>query len=253
MARVTEKISSLERALEKLAALHQKTQENIDRLSEEMREFKDEMREFKEWSKQNIAELRKISRKLQEDTEEFKKEMQEFKEWSKQNIAEIRENSKRFEEWAKQNIRDLNKKWGELANRLGTVVEDIIAPGLLEASKKYFGCDEEPDDFMVRRRKKNLKDRSKVREFDLIIVCGDNVIINETKTTPKPEYVEAFHKFIRSGEIFEYFPEFKGKRIIPVFSSLNMPDDIVNLLTKKGIYAATMKGDYIDLVNFERL
>ena len=106
---------------------------------------------------------------------------------------------------------------------------------------------------MVRRRKKNVKDKSKVREFDLIIVCGDNVIINETKTTPKPEYVEGFYNFIRSEEIFEYFPEYKGRNIIPVFSSLNLPRDIINLLTKKGIYAATMKGDYIDLVNFENL
>ena len=179
--------------------------------------------------------------------------MEEFKEWSKKNIAEIRRESEEFKEWARSNIKDLNKKWGELANRLGTVAEDIVAPGLIEASKKYFGCGEEPDDFTVRRRKKNIKDPSKVREFDLIIVCGDNVIINETKTTPKSEYVEAFHKFIKSGELFDYFPEYKGKNIIPVFSSLNLPQDIINLLTKKGIYAATMKGDYIDLVNFESL
>ena len=132
-------------------------------------------------------------------------------------------------------------------------MEDIIAPGLIEASQKYFGCGDEPDDFMVRRRKRNTKDRSKVKEFDLIIVCGDNVIVNETKTTPKPEDVETFYNFIKNGRFFDYFPEFKGKNIIPVFSSLNMPQDIINLLTKKGIYAATMKGDYIDLVNFSKL
>ena len=221
MSKVAEKVDRLERMMEHLAFLNQETQISLQKLSKEIQEFKEwskqniaeirkeserfrkEMEEFKEWTKQNIAEIRK-------ESERFHNEMEEFKEWSKQNIAEIRENSKKFEEWSKQNIRDLNKKWGELANKLGTVVEDIIAPALIEASKKYFGCDKEPDDFMVRRRKKNVKDKSKVREFDLIIVCGDNVIINETKTTPKPEYVEGFYNFIRSEEIFEYFPEYKG-------------------------------------------
>ncbi len=31
---------------------------------------------------------------------------------------------------AEQDRRELNKKWGELANRLGIVAEDIVAPNL---------------------------------------------------------------------------------------------------------------------------
>ncbi len=40
---------------------------------------------------------------------------------------------------------------------------------------------------MIRRWVRNKKDRSKRREFDVIAVCGENVIINETKFTVRIE------------------------------------------------------------------
>ncbi len=220
MSRVTEKISNLEKALEKLAVLQQRTQENIDRLSEEMREFK-------EWSKQNIRELR-------ENHEKFAKEMQEFKEWSKQNIKE------------------LNKKWGDLANKLGTVVEDIVAPALSDVIKKYFDC-ENPIAIAQRIVKRKPSDLSKVREFDVIVDCGDVVILNETKSNPTQKNAQRFVEFVRSGEFFEYFPEHAGKKIVPIFSTLNMPENVKRYLSKNNVYAMGMKGEYMDLLNFDEV
>ena len=47
-----------------------------------------------------------------------------------------------------QDRKDWNKKWGELANKLGTIVEDIVAPNLPRIAREYLGCGE-LDDFMV--------------------------------------------------------------------------------------------------------
>ncbi|MGB9683072.1 MAG: hypothetical protein ACPL1I_08830, partial [bacterium] len=102
---------------------------------------------------------------------------------------------------------------------------------------------------MVRRRKRNTKDRSKVREFDVIAVCNDKVIINETKSTPKIEYIDEFINVLQ--EIYDYFPEYRGKKIIPIFSSLYIPEDLVTYLTKNRIYAMAMKDDTMDLLNFD--
>ncbi len=293
MPKISEKIGSIEKAIAELALLHKETQEELKKLSEDVRDFK-------EWSKQNIAELREISRGLKEESERFHNEMEEFKEWSKQNIAEIRENSKRFEEWSKQNIaeirkeserfhnemekfkewskqnikemrenhekfakemqefkewskqniRDLNKKWGDLANKMGTVVEDIIAPALPEIISKYFDC-EKPISIAQRIVKRKPSDLSKVREFDVIVDCGDVVILNETKSNPNQKSAQRFVEFIRSGEFFEYFPEYKGKKLIPIFSTLNMPDNVKKYLSKNNVYAMGMKGEYMDILNFD--
>jgi hypothetical protein len=165
--------------------------------------------------------------------------------------AEVdRQRTEEYRLQAAQDRKDWNKKWGELANKLGTIVEDIVAPNLPRIAREHFGC-QELDDFMLRRQVKNKTDPSKRREFDLIAICGDQFIINETKSKASVEYIDAFIAVL--PELHEYFPEHQGKKIIPVFSALYMTDDLVNYLSKKGIYAMGMGDETMDLVNAERL
>jgi hypothetical protein len=145
---------------------------------------------------------------------------------------------------------EMNKRWGDLANKMGTLAEDIVAPNISGIAREYFGCSDIKD-FMVRRRKRNTKDASKVREFDVIAVCDDKVIINETKSNPKIEYINEFINVLK--EIYDYFPEYRGKKVIPIFSSLYIPEDLVTYLTKNRIYAMAMKDDTMDLLNFEQV
>ena len=287
---IREKVDRLEEALIELAKSQERVDRAIERMSikveqtsEEVNRLSKEMDKFKEWSRRQIEENRKGMEEFRKSMEEYKewskrqieenrKGMEEYKEWSKRQIEELRrgieENRKNMEEfrksmeeykeWSKRQIEELrnmtkrmNKQWGELANKLGTLVEDIIAPALPDIVKKYFNCD--IDDFMIRRKKKHSKDRSKVREFDVIILCNDTVILDETKSTPRYEYVKEFIEFVKSGEFFEYFPEYIGKKFIAIFSTLNMPKDIIEYLTKSGIYAMGMKGDYMDILNYHEI
>jgi hypothetical protein len=151
---------------------------------------------------------------------------------------------------AEEDRKAWNKKWGDLANKLGTVVEDIVAPNLPRIAREDFGCDE-PDDFIIRRWVRNKRDRSRRREFDLIAVCGDKVILNETKSNPAIEYIDAFVEVL--PELVDYCPEYRGKTLVPVFSSLYLGEDVVNYLTKRGIYAMAMGDETMDLVNVERM
>jgi len=77
---------------------------------------------------------------------------------------------------------------------------------------------------MVRRFKRKAKDKDNRREFDIIAVLK---------------------------ELYEYFPEYKGKMVIPVFASLYLPGEVIAYLTKNGIYARAIKEDMMDLINFE--
>jgi len=155
-----------------------------------------------------------------------------------------------FKEEMNEDRKKMYKMWGELANKMGTLVEDIVAPNIPRIAKEYFGA-EELDFLGVRIRKRNVKDRSKMREFDVIAMWNDKVIINETKSTLKVEYINEFMNVLR--EIEDYFPEYKGKEIIPIFSSLYLSDEIVKYLTKKKIYAMALKDDTMDLLNFEKI
>ncbi|GAB6039340.1 hypothetical protein [Endothiovibrio diazotrophicus] len=200
MPQVAERVSDLELALEKMAYAQFNTQLEIQRLSNEMREFKGEMKAFKDEMRKDRA--------------------------------------------------DLNKRWGELANKMGTVVEDIVLPNIPRIAREHFGC-AELELLAPRVVKRVPGDASRRREFDVVAVCADRVILNETKSTPRTTYVMEFVDFLRSGEFFDYFPEYAGRRLIPIFSSLAIPEETVALLSREGIYAMAMGEETMDLLNAE--
>ncbi|TVR75080.1 MAG: hypothetical protein EA427_00470 [Spirochaetaceae bacterium] len=171
--------------------------------------------------------------------EELANEMKDFKNEMKDFKNESRRQSK-----------EMNKRWGDLANRLGSVVEDIVAPNVPGVMARYFGVDE-PDFLMIRPRKKHPQDPTRRREFDVIAVSPDTVFVNETKTRIRPEDVTAFAENYR--EVLEYFPEYAGRRVVPIMSSLSLAEEVTSLLTRHGIYAMAMSEDTMDLLNFDAL
>jgi hypothetical protein len=182
--------------------------------------------------------------KLQNALIEQKQSMDDFKE-------EMRQSRERSEKEMQEFKEQMNKRWGELANRLGTLAEDFVAPNIPGIAQKYFQCPEEAEFFMVRCKKRHGKEKSKRREFDIIAVYEDKVILNETKSTPRQQYLDDFAGLL--PQFFEYFPEYGGRELIPIFSSLYVDDLTVEYATQKGIYVLAIKGDSMDLLNYSSL
>ncbi len=182
--------------------------------------------------KQFVAHTDKAFCRLEREMCGFKDEMSEFKE-------EMREDRKKA-----------FKQWGDIANKMGTLAEDIVAPGVREIAEKYFGC-RDAEDFMVRRYKRKPQDKSREREYDVIAVYDNAVVLVEVKSTPRMQYIDDFVAVIK--EFYEYFPEYIGKKLIPMFASLYLPDGVVRHLTKNGIYAMATRDDMMDLVYFQEV
>ncbi len=256
MAAVEDRLDKLEEMVMRLVYIQQKTEMEIQSLRREMKEFKDEMRqtvakmekdtenlkkemkEFKDEMKEFKDEMRQIVAKMERDTENLKKEMKEFKD-------EMRE----FKDEMREEHRKMNKQWGSLANKLGTVVEDIIAPAVSPVIKKYFNC--EVNDLQVRRKKRDIKTGLK-DEFDVIAVSDEckTVFLIEVKSFPKVEYINDF-KNKKIDRFMKLFPEYKEYKLVPIFASLRLEADLVNYLTKNNIYAmAYREWEYMDLLNF---
>ena len=166
---------------------------------------------------------------LNREMKEFKEEMREFKE-------ELRASKK-----------EKDRLWLDMVNKLGTLVKDIVAPSLPRIVEEDFGF-AEIDDFMIDRRVRNKK-LGTVVVIDALIIAGETLFINDTKSTPSIEYVNGFLEKIK--EVPEILPEHRDKEIIPIFSSLSIPTDILNYLTKNRIYALAMGEDVMQVLNFE--
>lgn len=219
-----EKVSGLERVMMELAYESMKTDMALRDFKDEMSDFKDEMKvfknemsDFKDEMKVFKNEMRVVNENIQNDTNNLKKSM--------------------------------DKKWGELANKMGTIVEDIVAPGLRGVARRYFHV-EEFDSFSVRNRRRN-KDRSMIREFDVIAETDTLFFVVETKATPRMEYITEFIHLI--PDLPQWFPAMQGKTLVPVFASLNLPDEAVRYLTKNNIIAMATGDDGMEIYNPEIL
>jgi hypothetical protein len=151
-----------------------------------------------------------------------------------------------FKNEQRRETREMNRKWGELANKMGTMVEDIVLPNLPGILREHFGV-EETVMTAPRIRRRHPHDRSRSREFDAIVVSEDTVFINETKATVRPTDIERFGETYR--EVLEYFPEYANYTVVPIMSSLYIPPETVAELTKRRIFAMAMGDDNMELLN----
>ncbi len=184
-------IQSLSREVDRTQLMVQGLSIETNKLSREMKEFKDEMKEFKN-------------------------EMKEFKTHTQASMDNLNKEMKDFKDEMKLSNKNMNKKWEELVMKMGTMVEDIVAPGIPFIAKKYFNL--ENGKVLVRSDAYHIKTNQR-REFDTIAVYKDKIILNETKSNPKTDEAKKFIKFVKSGEFFKYFPEYQGRELIPILSS----------------------------------
>lgn len=149
-------------------------------------------------------------------------------------------------ERADQETHDLKKQMGELGNRLGTIVEDMIVPSIRRIARDELNCGAEK---LFLPRATATRADGKRREFDALYVGERAILLNESKATVRPEYAKEFVEFLQSGEFSSYFPEYLGKTVVPVFSSINIPDDTVTYLTRNKIYAVGMGDEEMTILN----
>ncbi len=213
-------------------------------LKEKVQTLEETMQNFIRHTERAFSRLSISMTDLKNNMDDFKEEMQEFK----TEMAASRDASaKEMQEFKNT----MEKKWGELANRLGTLAEDVVAPNVVPLAHKYFNCSGQPLFFMVRCKKTHSKDRGLNREFDAFAVFEDTVILSETKSTPRVEYVEQFVQAVE--QFFEFFPEYAGKKLIPIFASLYMDESITRYATRKNIYVMALQGDTMDILNFNEI
>jgi hypothetical protein len=135
---------------------------------------------------------------------------------------------------------EMGRKWGELARKMGTLVEDIVAPNLPGVARELFGCGE-PEFFAVRVRR-YLGGRT--REDDVLLVCPHLVLVNETKSSLGPEDVKDFVKDL--AKFRDFYPEYAERRVVGMLASLYVDETPVRAATRRklpvmGMAAGTMR------------
>ncbi len=189
----------------------------------------DELREYmKELSYQAMRTEMSLNR-LSEEMREFKDEMSQFKD---------------------ETVRDrqrMNKQWGELANRLGTLVEDIVAPSLPRVAAELLGCiaPELSAVRVVRRRDGETCD------YDALVVCPEAILINETKSRLHESHIDAL--IAKLADLPRFYPEYRTRRPVGVLASLYPDESVVRRATAKGVLVMGMGDEAMQVLNPDAL
>jgi hypothetical protein len=71
--------------------------------------------------------------------------------------------------------------------------------------------------------------------------------VNECKSNVRTEDPEKFSEKLK--EFFDYFPEYNGKELVPLFASFYIPEHVLVDLSRRKIYGMAMKEDTMVILN----
>jgi hypothetical protein len=186
------------------------------------------------------------SHALKQEVDELREYMKELSYQAMRTDMAVNKLSEEMREFKDETRRDrqrMNKQWGELANRLGTLVEDIVAPSLPRVAAKQFGCDA-PELFVVRVVRRV---GAETREYDAMLVCPDLVLINETKSRLQAAHIDEL--LDKLAELPRFYPEYQDRRIVGVLASLYPDASVINRATRKGVLVMGMGDEAMQLLN----
>jgi len=163
-----------------------------------------------------MAELAAAQARTQEELSLLSREMRAFKDESEAS-------GKR-----------LDRSMGELANKLGRLVEDIVSPGLPTVFRQIVGlAEEEPVESAMRVRRRHPRDPGRMAEYDVIVKGAGRLLVCETRSTLRPEDLDPF--MAKLAECRALLPEAEGCAVLGAFASFVLDDSLTTAVSRKGL------------------
>lgn len=182
-----------------------------------------------------IEEMRRETDEMQQQTEEIRR-----------NTEEIRRKTDTFSADMEAQRKKHDLEMGRISNKFGTLVEDFVAPSIPRIAQKIAGGEHLPIEFFGVHVKKGLK-TGQSREFDAIVVCGDILLVNETKSRLQPEHISRFVQ--RLGEVRDWFPEYKDRKVVGAMATLSMDDSLLANGERKGLLMLGVSNSMMEVWN----
>ncbi len=214
-----------------VASLALQSQETERRMQETDRRMQETDRRLQETDRL-IRELRESNR---ESSREFDRRMQE----TERLIRELRESGRETD----RRMRELQRQIGNLGNRLGDFVQDMVMPAVV----KLFQAQGIP----VHRVYPNAQARDDrgvvLMEIDLLVIDGDHAVAVECKSrlssSDVDEHLERLSRFKAC------FSEHADKVLLGAVAAMGAPEEAVCYAERCGLYVLVQADDDVVVKN----
>ena len=167
----------------------------------------------------------RLERALEKERQERQQALEEERRARQQALEEERRERER-------QIREMNRQWGHLAAKYGTLVEDLLSPSTPYVVETVFGCSRENILEQAERVRRRKQGRS--MEFDVLVVCPDFVLIMEIKSQGRAEYVKAFVEKLKQAR--DFLPEeYRALPIYGAFAAPHLDADVIAFGERQGL------------------
>jgi bifunctional DNA-binding transcriptional regulator/antitoxin component of YhaV-PrlF toxin-antitoxin module len=239
-AELRKKIADSDQKIEKSQL---RSDQGFAELRKKIADSDQKMVESQQTNDQGFAELRKsLADSKQRNDEGFAELRKKIADSDQKMLESQQTNDQGFAELRKK-IADSRKELGQISHRLGTIVEDLVAPSLPRVFRELVNCPADEDVLInVRVRRRHPTQKGSMLEIDAMADCGNYVLFNETKSQFSPEKVKAFLK--KLAVVRDYFPEYQSYQIRGCIASLYLDKSLVEYASRQGLLALA-SGEYL--------
>ena len=198
--------------------------------------------------KESAARQNALFAKMDRETEALKKNGEADRQAMKEDTRRMKEDTRRMKEDTRRMKEDtlaMKKAWGDLANKMGSVAEDVVAPNIPRLAVEEFGLGE-VEDLMVRARRSSRRGEKRQTEWDIVCSGPNKIVVVEVKSTPTKEKIREVPE--RLASFFDFFPEYEGRSLIGVFASWSIPSEFLPEISQCGLYGIAMGEETMDVV-----
>jgi hypothetical protein len=229
-----QRVSTVERNLQRI---DRKLDRAIEQDHERLTRLEDVLAHFIKANETGFADLRE---EIADSERRMAEQLQRLVEQQQRNDAN-------WTKWQKELTRS-REEVGRLSHRLGTLVEDLVAPSLPRILRELVSCPDEMDAVVsVRLRRRHPTLPGQHLEIDALVDCGNYVLFNETKSQLTPEKVKAF--VAKLATVREYFPEYQHCTILGGVSSLVVEASLIEYASRQGLLVLGTSEGLMELQN----
>ena len=170
------------------------------------------------------------------------------KETARQMEASQKETARQMEISRKEvdkQIKQTQKQLGELGNKWGTFTEGMAIASIKKILFEKFNIP-----IITRNVQKRMNGESiEMDAFGYENSTINTAVIVEIKSHLREDAVEQIERIME--DFPRFFPDHADKKLYGIIACVHAPDNIKNLLRKKGIYLAVLHDDIFELHDFK--
>ena len=161
------------------------------------------------------------------------------------NLDRLSDDMRAFKDEMRASRQESDRRWGELANKMGTMAEDIVAPSIPAIFQRLFGVDD--PDWYVRVRRRHRADRSRRVEFDVVAFGAGRFLAAEVRSSAKPEDLPAL--LSRFREVRDFFPEAEGMKVAGALATFYLDSSLVLAAEREGLFVFGLGSGLLEILN----